>query len=435
MFKSIGEGALSSEQLVLDNVRVVDVERGSVIENGVIVVDGKVIRDVGSRGSVEIPKNAKVIDCRRCTAIPGLIDAHLHLSGSRIGDFIKETLIVSYETRVARAVKDLENLINAGFTTVVDAGGLIALGLKQAVDEWSIAGPRIVAAGPVISQTFGHADTHFLPMWLVDVRSPLHIKGFEALICDGIDECRKTARYALRMGSDFIKICTTGGVLSQRDRPEYRQFTVEEIRAIVEEAEAAGRWVHAHAEGSKGIVNALKAGVKVIAHADMIDDEGINLALERKAVVVPTLAVSEHIISYGKEVGLPDWAIEKESELYKHHVENIRRAYRAGVKLATGTDFWGGTKAFKHGDNALEIVLFVEKVGMSPMEALRSATIIAAEVAGLENVVGSLKPGKYADIVLVDGNPLDNPRILLDKERIVMVIKEGRIVKNVLTKE
>jgi imidazolonepropionase-like amidohydrolase len=116
-------------------------------------------------------------------------------------------------------------------------------------------------------------------------------------------------------------------------------------------------------------------------------------------------------------------------------VENIRRAYRAGVKLATGTDFWGGIKAFKHGDNALEIVLFVEKVGMSPMEALRSATIIAAEVAGLENVVGSLKPGKYADIVLVDGNPLDNPRILLDKERIVMVIKEGRIVKNILAKE
>jgi imidazolonepropionase-like amidohydrolase len=418
--------------LVLDNVKILDVEKGVVIENGCIVIEGKVIRDVGSRGSVEIPKDTVAIDCRGYMALPGLIDAHMHLTGFRTGDFIKESLLVSYETLVARAVKDLENLIEAGFTTIVDAGGLIALGLKQAVDEGSIAGPRIVAAGPVISQTFGHGDTHYLPIWLVDAKSPLHLKQFTSLLCDGVDECRKASRYALRMGSDFIKICTTGGVLSQRDRPEYTQFTLEEIKAIVEEAESAGRWVHAHAEGAKGIVNALKGGVRVIAHADLINDEGINLALEKNAIIVPTLAVSEHILSYGKELGIPEWGLEKEAELYKYHVENIRRAYKAGVKLATGTDFWGGIKAFRHGDNSLEIILFVEKLGIPPIEALRAATINAAEVAGLKNTTGSITPKKFADIIVVNGNPLDNPKTLMDKENVMLVVKEGKIFKNKL---
>ncbi|MGC9180965.1 amidohydrolase family protein [Thermogladius sp.] len=421
------------ETILIDNARVLDVKKGRIVENARLLVEGKYIADVGTSGEVDASRADRVIDAGGRVVMPGLIDAHMHLSGLRTGDVVKEPLLTSYETLVARAVRDLEALAEAGFTTVVDAGGLIALGLKQAVEEGTVVGPRIVAAGAPLSQTFGHGDTHYLPLEMSDVRSPYRIRPFASLICDGVDECRKAARYALRMGSDFIKIFTTGGVMSQRDRPEYTQFTLEEIKAIVEEAKAAGRFVHAHAEGDKGIVNALLGGVKVIAHADMIDETGIQLALEKDAVVVPTLAVSEHILTYGRELGLPDWALEKESFLFKYHVDRARAAWRAGVKLATGTDFWGGSRAFRHGDNALELVLFVEKIGMPPIEALRAATINAAEAAGLRDQTGSLEKGKLADLIIVDGNPLDDPRVLLDKNRILLAMKAGSILKDRIT--
>jgi len=409
--------------------------RERILENSVVVVSpsGR-IYDVGTEGSVEIPSNVDTLEihAKGFTLMPGLIDAHMHLSGLRTGDVIKEPLLTPYETLVARSIKDLEALANAGFTTVVDAGGLIALGLKVAVEEGTIRGPRIVAAGPPLSQTFGHGDVHYLPLEYVDLRTSKLSNAFKGLICDGVEECRKAARYALRMGADFIKIFTTGGVMSQRDRPEHTQFTLDEIRAIVYEAQAAGRFVHAHAEGARGIVNALVGGVKVIAHADMIDEEGVELALEKDAVVVPTLAVSEHIVMYGRELGLPEWAMEKEAELIKYHVENVRRAYRRGVKLATGTDFWGGEKAFRHGDNAFEVVLFVERLGMSPIEALRSATSIAAEAAGLKEV-GTIEKGKIADLILVEGDPTTDVRTLLSKDKIKLVMRDGKILKNLMS--
>lgn len=409
--------------------------KGKILENSVVVVSpsGR-IHDVGTEGSVEVPSDADTLEiyAKGHTLMPGLIDAHMHLSGLRTGDIIKEPLLTPYETLVARAIKDLEALTDAGFTTVVDAGGLIALGLKLAVEEGTVRGPRIVAAGPPLSQTFGHGDEHYLPLEYVDLRTSKLSNVFKSLICDGVEECRKAARYALRMGADFIKIFTTGGVMSQRDRPEYTQFTLDEIRAIVYEAQAVGKFVHAHAEGTRGIVNALVGGVKVIAHADMIDEEGVELALEKGAVIVPTFAVSEHIVKYGRELGLPEWAIEKESELIKYHVESVRKAYKRGVKIATGTDFWGGEKAFKHGDNALEIVLFVEKLGMSPIEALRSATSVAAEAAGLKDV-GSIEKGKIADLILVEGDPTTDVKTLLAKDKVKLVMRGGKILKNLMS--
>jgi len=420
--------------IVIKGARLFD-GKNKLIENSVVVVspDG-LIYDVGTEGSVELPKGVNIVEIygKGHTVLPGLIDAHMHLSGLRTGDVVKEPLLTPYETLVARCVRDLQSLIEAGFTTIVDAGSIIALGLKQAVEENSVTGPRIVAAGLPLSQTFGHGDTHYLPLEYVDYRTSKLNDSIKSLICDGVDECRKAARYALRMGSDFIKIFTTGGVMSQRDRPDYTQFTLEEIKAIVYEAEAAGKFVHAHAEGNKGIINALMGGVKVIAHADMIDEDGIELALEKNAIIVPTLSVSEHIINYGKELGLPSWAIEKESELYRFHVDNVRRAYKRGVKIATGTDFWGGVKAFRHGDNALEIALFVEKLGMTPVEAIKSATSVAAEAAGLKNT-GIIEKGKLADLILVEGNPIDDVRTLMTRDKVKLVIKNGKILKNTLT--
>lgn len=416
--------------VALSGVRVVKGTGEPPIENGVVVVEDCRIKDVGSSGFVEVPPNAEVVDLRGYTALPGLIDAHMHLLGYRTLDMVKEPLLVPHAARVARVIQDLRSLIEAGFTTVVDAGSDIGVPIKHAIAEGTVVGPRVVSAGYSISQTFGHGDTHYLPPEYVDVRTS-KLGGFSVL-CDGVEECRKAARFVLREGADFIKIMTTGGVLSERDRPEYVQFTPEEIRAIVEEAEHAGRWVHAHAQGSKGIVNALKAGVKVIAHGIYIDDEGAELAREKGAVVVPTFAIVDQIVRYGEELGTPKWGLEKAREVYEVHVENIRRAYRAGVKLATGTDFVGGTKALKHGDNAVELEIFVEKLGMSPLESITCATRNAAEVAGLEKHIGTLEKGKLADIVIVKGDPLADIKLLTNRENIVAVIKGGKAVKKTI---
>ena len=419
---------MESDIKVIENAKIFTGEDDLLITNGTIIVEKNFIREIGSSGSVETPSEAEVIDVKGKLVLPGLIDSHLHLEGSRSGDFIKEPLLTPFGVFVARAVVDAKSLLNAGFTTVVDAGGLVALHLRQAIKEGTIPGPRIVAAGPFLSQTFGHGDEHYMPAEWVDLRTTKKLTPFASLLCDGEDECRKAARYALREGADFIKIMATGGVMSQRDRPEYPQFTIEEIKAIVEEAERAGRFVHAHAEGAEGIKNALKAGVKVIAHADQIDDDGINLALEKNAVIATTLSISEMIIGHGPSVGIPDWALKKETELHTTAIANIRKAYKAGVKIAAGTDFSGGW--LPQGKNAMELKLYVEKVGMKPSEALIAATRNGAEAAGLEDKVGVLAERKIADLIVVNGNPLSDINVICNPENIVLVMKEGKVYKN-----
>ncbi len=416
--------------LVLEDVRVLDVREGHIIENALIVVRGDRIVSVGSTGSVEVPEDAERISCRGGVALPGLVDAHMHLLGMRTGDLVKEPLVTPLGVFFARAVRDAEALIDAGFTTVVDAGGLIALHLKYAVEEGSLRGPRIVAAGFPLSQTFGHGDAHYLPVEWVDARTTRKITPLMSLICDGVDDCRKAARYALREGADFIKVMATGGVLSEKDRPEYRQFTLQELEAIVDEARAARRFVHAHAQGKEGIMNALKAGVKVIAHAIYMDDEAAELAREKNAVIVPTLAVVKRILEVGSEVGIPEWGLRKAEEIYKTHLDNVRKAAKLGVKLATGTDYLGGP--FPHGENAVEIKLFVDELGLSPAEALKAATLHGAEAAGLGGQAGVLEDGMKADIIVVDGNPLDDVGLLLSRERVKLVIRDGAVVKKLL---
>jgi len=417
--------------LTIVNARLFTASDLGVIENGVIVIRNGVIIDVGTRGYVEMPNEAEVLDLKGSFTMPGLIDAHAHLSGCRTGDFVKEPLLTPYELLLLRAARDLEALVNAGYTTFVDACGIIGLRLKYAVDEGTVVGPRIVAAGPPLTQTFGHGDIHYVPVEWVDVRTTKKlVSPFAGLICDGVDECRKAARYVLREGADFIKIMASGGVLSQRDRPEFRQFSLEEIRAIVEEARAVGTFVHAHSYSELGIKNSILAGVKVIAHASFIDDEGIRLAVEKEVILVPTTITYHKILEEGSKAGYPEWGLKKAEEVFKVHCENIRKAYRSGVKISAGSDFIGGP--FRHGENSLEIKMLVERIGMKPADALVAATRNAAEVAGLQNKVGTLEKGKYADIVAIKGNPLDNINTLLDPNNIVLVIKEGKVLKRKL---
>jgi imidazolonepropionase-like amidohydrolase len=412
--------------------RLIDPSRELVVENGCVYVEGGVVKSAGSRGEVEAPGDVVEYGLpSNVTIMPGMIDAHVHVTGLRSGDYVKEALITPFGTLVARGIRDLEKMLDAGFTTIVDAGGLISLHLKQAEREGTIRAPRIIAAGYTVSQTFGHGDTHYLPVEYVDARTTRLLTPFQTLLCDGPDECRKAARYALRAGADFIKIFTTGGVASQLDRPEYPQFTLEEIKAIVEEARRARKFVHAHAEGAEGIINALKAGVTRIAHAIYINDDGINLALEKNAVIIPTLTVVKLLVEHGEKAGVPSWALEKAREVYKVHVENIRKAYRAGVRMATGTDiFFELPELGMYGKNAVELLALVEDIGMKPMEALKAATANAAYVAGLEGVVGGLREGMKADIIAVRGNPLNDIKVLLNPDNVVLVVKEGVVVKD-----
>ncbi len=403
---------------------------GTLVNGAVLIEDG-IIRAVGKEGEVAVPDNAEVMDLGNVTLMPGLIDAHLHITGLRTGDIVKEPLITPIGLLAARAVKDLESLIMAGFTTVKDSGSILAPHLREAVREGTIVGPRVVAAGPPITQTFGHADAHYLPTELVDIRTTPMPRPLSSLICDGADECRKAARYAFRYGADYIKIMATGGVLSQRDSPRHRQFTREEIRAIVEEAEAVESFVEAHAQGEEGIVNALEAGVKNIAHAIYIGEEGIALAKERGAIIIPTLAIVQRIIEKGAEAGIPEWGLRKSEEVYEDHVRNIRKAYRAGVKIATGTDFLGGPLT-PHGRNAVEAKLLVEKIGMTPQEALTAATAVAAEAAGLGHSVGRIAEGYSADLIAVKGDPTQDINAITNPEAVVLVMKEGEIIKNKL---
>jgi imidazolonepropionase-like amidohydrolase len=415
-------------KVALVNGLVFDSTRKPVFKGNILVNNGK-IEKVGKSNEISIPDDYNVIDLKGKFIMPGLIDAHLHLTGSRSGK-VEEDLITPIGVFFARAIKDLESIIDAGFTTVVDAGSIIALQLKDAINEKTIMGPRIIAAGPVLSQTFGHGDTHYMPIEYVDYRTTKKLTPFTSLICDGPDECRKAARYAFREGADFIKVMASGGVLSQRDRPEYRQFTLEELKAIVDEANAVGKWVHAHAEGKIGIINSAKAEIKVIAHGDMMDEEAANEVLKAGSVVIPTFAIDYALLEKGSELGVPEWGMKKIKELYEIHVENARLAYKMGIKLATGTDFSGGVG--KHGDNAMELKLFVEKIGMKNEEALISSTKIASEATGLEKLIGTIEEGKIADLIVINGNPLDDINVLLNKNNIQLVMKEGEIYKNKL---
>lgn len=404
---------------------------GEEVFKGTVIVENGTITEVKKNSKAEIPQGATVVDLNGRFLMPGLIDAHLHLLGMRTGDFVKEPLVVPYETFVARAIADMRKLIEAGYTTVGDAGGLIAAKLKPAVEEGTVVGPRIVAAGLPLSPTFGHGDVHYLPTEWVDYRTSKKVRPLMSLLCDGPDECRKAVRFALREDSDFIKIMATGGVLSQKDRPEHRQFTFEEVKAIVEEAGAYGRFVHAHAQGAEGIKNAINGGVKVIAHAIFIDEDGVEMAKKAGAIIVPTLSIVHRILEVGDKIGIPEWGLRKSREVYEAHVENIRNSYRKGAKIAAGTDFVGGF--FPMGKNSLEIKLLVEKVGMAPIEALRAATSVSAEAVGIGDKVGKIAPGYWADIIVVDGDPTEDPEVLLDPEKIVLVMKEGRIYKGGIT--
>lgn len=383
-----------------------------------LLIEDDAIKDIGPELKTE--ETGLTIDAKGKTVMPGLIDAHLHLMGIRGYNPILVYVDPPF-LRATRGVADVRNLIEAGFTAVRCAGSNLSISLNRAIEEGTIPGPRIVASNLAISQTAGHGDLHMLP------REWLAAPYFSSRIADGPDDCRKAAREQIREGARVIKIMTTGGVLSEKDSPSEPQFVDEEVAAIVEEAHRVGLKVMSHAQSPVGIQLALRNGVDTIEHAIYLDDETIDLLIEKNAVVVPTFAIVDAIVKYGRAAGVPEYGVRKAEESHKAHMESIRRAFEAGVRIAVGTDF-PGSLGVAHGDNAVELEIFVEQLGLSPMDAIISATRIGAEALGMEDKIGTLSPGKVADLLMIDGDPIQDIKILKDKSAVKVVMQSGQIV-------
>jgi imidazolonepropionase-like amidohydrolase len=413
------------EIIVIKGGNLIDGTGAKPLKNSVVVIEGARITAVGKEGDVDIPKRAKKteVDASKKTVMPGLIDSHLHLTGMKTDRILEEELVRPQQLGLIKSVYDAVDLLEAGFTTVKDCGGF-GIYLKRAIAEGTTRGPRILSAGYVLSQTAGHGDVHYIPVEWVDAR--VSKRGI-SLLCDGTEECIKAARYAIREGADFIKICTSGGVMSMIDRPEHTQFTLEEIKAIVEEARHVGKFVTAHCQGTEAMKNSITAGVKTIDHAFYPDDEVIEMAKKKKDVIfVPTLSINWRIVTEGEKAGYPPWAVTKGKEVWEITIKNIAKLYKAGLTIASATDF-GGSPLLKMGTNAMELELLIKHCGFKPMDAIIAATRNGAKACGLENEIGMIEKGKLADIIIVDGDPLKDIKVLQDKNKIKMVMKDGKI--------
>jgi len=402
------------------------IDANGVREDPVILVEGERIVEVGPSGSLTIPQDAEVIDATSSFIMPGMIDCHVHFTGSEAGGPLN--LRESFETRLIRAaVHQTRRLLDAGFTSVMDTGGLVGLHVRNAVNEGITQGPRIMAAGRYISVTGGHGDTHYLPLEWVKEGRPFGW-GMDGRIADGVDECMRAVREQLREGVDFIKICTSGGGGSTRDPPEIPEYTLEELRAMVHIAHSWGRRVMVHCYNPEAIRRSVTAGVDIITHANMADEDSVKLMWEHGTHVVPTMSVYHRMAQRRAESGAPQPPPGRVRSMYSTLFNDIRRLHDGGLTLAVGTDTMGGSLPF--GGSALELELYVEKVGLSPLEAIRIGTLNGAKVMGKEDSLGTIEPGKLADIIAVAESPLEDIGSLQEKSNIRLVMKGGELYKD-----
>ena len=403
--------------------RLIDGTGAEPARDVTVLIQESTIRAVGPDSSVDVPDDAAVVDARGLTMLPGLIDCHVHVTIN--GFNVSNVLSTPPSLRLLQCVPVLQDTLQAGFTTVRDAGGAPA-GVKMAVEKGVIPGPRMQVSITVLTQTGGHGD-FYLPSCIhvpITVRTPDVPDG----VVDGVEPMRQRVREILRAGADWIKLCTTGGVLSPSDVPSATQFTLEEIGAAVYEAHAHGaKSCMAHAQGTQGVKTALLAGVKSIEHGIWLDEEVIDLMKERDAYLVPTLVAPVQVLRQAEQNpgSMPAWALDKARTVVEAHRDSFRHAVEAGVKVAMGTDSGVGP----HGENAEEIVLMA-RCGMSPMNALVATTSRAAELLGMQDHIGTVEVGKQADLLLVDGDPLDDLSVLQDRDRIVTVLKAGQVYRD-----
>ena len=408
--------------LAITNGTIID-GRGSDPIIGTLLIEGERISALGRQNQVSIPRDATVIDAMGGSILPGLIDCHVHFM-LEYPDIMRN-LITQPSLRLLQAIPRMRATLEAGITTVRDAGGT-PVGLKIAVERGIVAGPRMQVAVSVISQTGGHGDGFFpccVDIGLFGIRFYDVPNG----VVDGVEEVRKATREIMRAGADWIKLATTGGVLSTADAPTSSQLTVDEITTAVYEAAAQEKRCMAHAQGSQGIKNALLAGVASIEHGAYLNDELIELMLEKEVYLVPTLVAPLAVVEFAKEHPdiLPPMMASKAIGVIEAHKQSFRQAVEAGVKVAMGTDSGVG----KHGENGRELQLMVEN-GMTPMQAIMASTANAARLLHLDEFVGTLEVGKLADVIVVDGDVLGDISTIADPANVKLVLKGGRAAKN-----
>ncbi|MES2150843.1 MAG: amidohydrolase family protein [Pseudomonadota bacterium] len=408
-----GAPALGAELVAIKAGHLLDVETGWVLHQQVILIDGERISAVGAAGATAIPAAARVIDLSGATVLPGLIDAHTHLtSNPRLQGYLA---LSSSDMRSALyGVRAARDTLRAGFTTVRDVGasGYGDIALRDAINDGDTPGPRMLVSGYALGILGGHCDNNLLAPEYKDVGNG---------VADGPWAARAKVREMAKYGADLIKICATGGVLSKGDAAGAQQYTLEEMQAIVQEAHKLGRKVAAHAHGASGINDAIRAGVDSVEHASLIDAEGIRLAREKGTWLVMDIYNDDFILGEGEKAGFLPESLAKEKEIGQLQRDNFRKAYAAGVRMAFGSD----AGVYPHGENGKQFFYMV-KYGMTPMAALQAATINAAELLGMKDRIGSLKAGKLADIIAVTDDPLADVSALA---RVKFVMKGGAVIK------
>ena len=390
------------------NARVFD-GTGAPVADGQVAVEGGLIREVGLGLDGD-----EAIDLGGRGLLPGLFDTHVHVAFTDV-DLWKQAQkpfsLEFYET-----ARNLMSTLRGGITTIRDAGGA-DLGTKTALEQGLIGGPRMQISIAMVSQTGGHGDD-----WLASGQTvglfTAH-PGRPSGIVDGPEEMRRKVRELIRDGADVIKVATSGGVLSPRDDPRHAHFAPDELEVLVREAAAAGRWVMSHAQGSEGIKNAVRAGIRSIEHGIYLDDEAIELMLQRGTYLVPTLVAPRGVLRAADAgMSIPEASLAKAREVIDVHFDSFRRAVAAGVKIAMGTD----SGVTPHGRNLEELAL-MEQGGMTPLEVLVATTRRAAELLGLEKGSGTIEAGKRADLVVIEGDPLVLTGL---PDRVAAVYQAGR---------
>jgi imidazolonepropionase-like amidohydrolase len=400
--------------LAIKTNRLID-GTGKVLENVVVLVEGEQIVNLANIAAVAIPPDARVIDATDKTVMPGMIDAHLHLSGDGepMKDWASQFVQTSIGSVALISYMNAKKNMEAGFTTLRDAGSraFVDVALRDAINSGLVQGPRLRVAGEPLTPTGGHADP-------TKMLAPHLSVGELTGIADSPNEARKAARHQIKMGADFIKI-------SASLTDDLQEMSFEMMQAICEVAHWTGRKVAAHCSGGEAVTDALRAGVDSLEHGRFLTDRHFELMVERGVYLVPTLAPEGRAMQYGQEaLGYDDrswnWMVMANSKMY----DTVARAHKRGVKVAVGSD--AAMPAVRHGESAYEMELLV-KAGLTNMEAIVAATSTGAELLGMADEVGSIEVGKLADLVVVDGDPLKDIRILQDLTRIKRVIKGGKV--------
>lgn len=390
------------------------------VETAVVIVEGKTIIAVGKSTEITVPDDSLIIDIKGKTLLPGLIDTHVHVGNIAVD--MLETARLTPAVYVHLASRNLETDLKLGFTTLRDAGGLDS-SFRDATNQGLIVGPRLLLSVNPLTPTGGHFDERGP---FDNGPQPRNSLGIYPEICDGPEEVRRAARQVLRRGADHVKVAAGGGISSPSDEPDQWQFNLAELRAAVETAEAAGTYVMAHAYNPAAVKNCIDAGVRSIEHGNLIDQKTAELMAENGIFYVPTMTVYDVLAN--EAAHLMNGATARKLELvYDKALIALQNCVSAGVKIGSGSDIIGPFQYLKGREFALKAQV------MSPMEAIRSATLTNAEMLGMAEQIGSIEPGKEADIIVVDGNPLDDLRLFENgHEHVVLVMKEGIICKDTL---